>query len=223
MPVRILLVDDHAMFRQGVARILDAEPDFEVVGEANNGEDGCRLAKELQPDLVLMDIHMPRMDGIQAIQTIMGYSRPPLIVVLTMSEDDGHIVKAIRRGASGYFLKNRNADELIAAIRNVLEGQTILEPGLAQHVIREFRQVPAQSRREKQPSEPLDEREVEILRGVVQGLTNQDIAEGLNLSEKTIKNQLSTVFRKLNVDNRTQAAVYALRSGIVPLEETVGK
>lgn len=220
MPVRILLVDDHAMFRQGVARILDAEPDFEIVGEANNGEDGCRLAKELEPDLILMDIHMPRMDGLQAIQTIMGYTHAPQIVVLTMSEDDDHIIEAIRRGASGYFLKNRGADELIAALRNVLNGQTILEPGLAQHVIREFRQMPAKSRPEKRPSEPLDEREIKILRGVVRGWTNQDIAEGLELSEKTIKNQLSTVFRKLNVDNRTQAAVYALRTGIVPLEDT---
>ena len=218
MPVQLVLADDHTMFRQGIRQILAAEPDLVVIGEAEDGERACELALQLRPDVILMDIHMPRMDGVRATRRIMQQDNPPAIIILTMSRYDDYVFEAIKAGARGYFLKDSDASELIKAVRSVAEGETILEPELAQRVLQEFRRMTTGG---PLPSgmASLDDREIDILRGVAQGWTNQYIGEQLQLSEKTIKNQLSAIFQKLHLNNRTQAAIYALRRGLVNLDE----
>ncbi|MDQ7028680.1 MAG: response regulator transcription factor [Ardenticatenia bacterium] len=219
MPIRILLADDHLMFRQGLRRLLEADPEFEVVGEASDGEEACALASELKPDVILMDIHMPRMDGVQATRQIVQQNPDAKIIILSMSRQKEYVVEAIKNGARGYFLKESDVFDLIPAIRAVVQGETILEPNLAQRVLQEFRQSSAKPRRRTELLDVLNDREIQILRGVAHGWTNQEIARRLGVSEKTIKNQLSMIFRKLRLENRTQAAIYALQKGLVPLEE----
>ena len=219
MAIRILIADDHTMFRQGLRRLLEAVPDFEVVGEASNGEEVCNLAATLKPDIVLMDIHMPHLDGVQATRYIAKHIEDIKVIILTMSREKDYVLEAIKSGASGYFLKESDVNDLIAAIRAVARGETILEPALAQRVLQEFRQNTPSRRRHSELLELLDEREIQILRGVAHGWTNQEIAERLGLSEKTVKNHLSVIFRKLQLENRTQAAIYALQKGLVPLDE----
>ncbi len=219
MPIRILIADDHTMFRQGLRRLLEAVPDFEIVGEACNGQEVCTLALDLKPDVILMDIHMPYLDGVQATRYIASHTDNAKIIILTMSREQDYVVEAIKNGASGYFLKDSDVSDLITAIRAVVRGETILEPALAQRVLQEFRQNAPARRRRSELLELLDEREIQILRGVAHGWTNQEIAEHLGLSEKTVKNHLSAIFRKLRLENRTQAAIYALQKGLVPLDE----
>lgn len=218
MPISIMLADDHTMFRQGIRQILAAEPDFVVIGEAGDGEQACLLAEELRPDVLIMDIHMPRMDGVRATRRIMQQSDPPAIVILTMSHQDDYVFEAIKGGARGYFVKDSDASKLINAVRAVAAGETILEPELAQRVLQEFRRMTTGGPIPGGMAS-LDDREIDILRGVAQGWTNQEIGEQLGLSEKTIKNQLSVIFNKLHLNNRTQAAIYALRRGLVTLDE----
>lgn len=218
MPISIMLADDHTMFRQGIRQILATEPDFVVIGEAGDGEQACLLAEELRPDVLIMDIHMPRMDGVRATRRIMQQSDPPAIVILTMSHQDDYVFEAIKGGARGYFVKDSDASKLINAVRAVAAGETILEPELAQRVLQEFRRMTTGGPIPGGMAS-LDDREIDILRGVAQGWTNQEIGEQLGLSEKTIKNQLSVIFNKLHLNNRTQAAIYALRRGLVTLDE----
>ncbi len=219
MPVRILLADDHLMFRQGLRRLLEADPELEVVGEASDGEEACKLAAELKPDVILMDIHMPHMDGVQATRQIIQQDPEAKIIILSMSRQKEYVVDAIKNGARGYFLKESSVFDLIQAIQTVVRGETILEPTLAQRVLQEFRQNTTRHRRRAELLNVLNDREIQILRGVAHGWTNQEIARRLGVSEKTIKNQLSIIFRKLRLENRTQAAIYALQKGLVPLEE----
>ena len=234
MATRVLLVDDHTMFRQGIKYILESrqDADIKVIGEAENGRQACEKVRELQPDVVVMDVHMPQMDGVRATRAIMnmdsGYglrrngsdnrTTPPAIVMLTMSKHDDYVFEAIKAGARGYYLKDSDAGELVKAINQAAEGEMILNPDLAQRVLREFRQMTATGE-VKTGLASLGDREIDILRQVAAGRTNMEIADALGLSEKTIKNQLSSVFNKLHLSNRTQAAVYALRHGLVTLEE----
>jgi NarL family two-component system response regulator LiaR len=218
MPIRIVLADDHTMFRQGIRQILNMTEDCEVVGEAADGEGACELAAHLNPDVMIMDIHMPRMDGVRATRAIMQQDSPPNIIILTMSRQDDYVFEALKAGAKGYFLKDSDSGNLVKAIRAVSNGETILEPELAQRVLQEFRRMTSGG---PLPTGMvnLDDREIDILRGVAQGWTNQEIGERMGLSEKTIKNQLSIIFQKLHINNRTQAAIYALRRGLVTLDE----
>lgn len=220
MAVRVLLADDHTLFREGMRRLLSSKSKgaIKIVGEASDGRQACEQVENLQPDVVLMDVHMPDMDGVKATRQIMEGQNPPVVVLLSMSNQDDYLFEAIKAGAHGYYQKDSNVDELISAIKKAAEGEVILSADLAQRILREFRQITATGNT-KTGLASLHDREIDILRHVAAGKTNLAIAEDMGLAEKTIKNQLSIVFNKLKLSNRTQAAIYALRNGLVMLEE----
>jgi len=215
--IRVLLVDDHLLFRQGVRRLLEGAGDIEVVGDAETGEESVHLAEDLAPDIVLLDVAMPTLSGIDAARMIKASSPRAGIIMLTVHADEEFLFEAIKAGAMGYLLKDCTPDELIRAIRVVHSGEGLLAPTMAAKVMREF----ARTRETKDLAAvhlPLTQREVEILQHVTTGLANKEIANRLSISERTVKNHLSNIMEKLHVNSRTQAAVYALRRGLVPPE-----
>ena len=211
-PVRILVADDHTLFRQGLRRVLEMEPGFTVVGEASTAAEAVSLCAELDPDVVTLDISMPG-GGLQVISRLRSRSRRLGIVILTMHEDQEYLLRAIRAGAHAYLVKDADAQSLITAIRHAASGRSYLHPTLAGEVLRDLAMG-----REPSPMGRtlLTEREREVLRLVSQGATNREIAQTLWLSQKTIKNHLTHIFEKLGVSDRTQAALWAIRSGLVP-------
>jgi len=216
--IRILIADDHTMVRQGLSQICDAEPDMEVLGQAADGLEACRLALEHMPDVVVMDINMPTLDGVQATQRITAADASIGVIILTMYRQDRYVFEAIKAGARAYLLKDADSDELLRAIRLVAAGEAVLDPVIALKMIDEFRRlqsVPVGA----DGITHLTARELDILRLVAQGLDNDDIGDRLGLSEKTIRNRLTVIFEKLHVNNRTQAALYALRRGLATLDE----
>ena len=210
--IRVLLAEDHALFRKGLRELLDAAG-LSVIGEASDGVTAVRLTRELRPDVVVMDLNMPRMDGIDATSEIMKFDRPPVVLVLTVSTTSDDVLDAIAAGASGYLLKDADADEIVNAVRNAKTGSS-LSPAIAGAVVRRVRE---QSMNIDQPDDllALSERETEILRLVAQGHDNTEIAQELYLSPSTVKNHVSSILDKLGVDSRVQAAVRAARAGIV--------
>lgn len=217
--ITILLAEDHTLFRQGIKKIISSVQGMEVTGEAANGLEAVELAEKLKPDVILMDINMPKLDGVRATRRITEAEEHPAIIVLSMHREDEYIFDALKAGAKGYFLKTSDSQDLIEAIRSVVRGEAALEPDLAQKVLEEFRRMSTMPRSKATGLASLSDRETEILRLVAQGLSNQDIANKLHLATKTVKNQLYVVFQKLHLNNRTQAALYALRKGLVSLEE----
>lgn len=211
--IRVLLAEDHALFRQGLRELLD-DAGLCVIGEASDGKTAVRLARELRPDVVVMDLNMPRMDGIDATSEIMKSERPPIVLVLTVSTTNDDVLDAIAAGASGYLLKDAAADEIVNAVRNANAGTSTLSPTIAGAVVRRVRE---QSTRSHEPEDllALSERETEILRLVAEGRDNTEIAKELYLSPSTVKNHVSSILDKLGVDSRVQAAVRAARAGIV--------
>lgn len=215
--IRILLADDHALFRQGLKSLLEAEGDFRVIGEAKDGREALRHALEAKPDAILMDIQMPGLDGVQATQEILKEWPQAKVIILTMYRQDAYVFEAVKAGARGYLLKDADAKELVDAIRRVVAGEVLLDAELAGRIIQDFK-----AKREEAPGPhaELSEREVQILRLLAQGYTNLEIAAQLSLSEKTVRNRLSEIFQKLRLNNRTQAALYAIREGLAePPEE----
>lgn len=215
-PIRVLIADDHTMVRQGLTQILDAEPDIQVVGEAADGREACQLCRALRPDVVVMDINMPVVDGVQATRAITAEDPHVGVIILTMYRQDQYVFEAIKAGARAYLLKDADSEALLQAVRVVAAGEALLDPAIALRMIDEFR------RSHIGPvgvdgSTDLTERELEILRLVAQGLDNSEIGDRLGLSEKTIRNRLTVIFEKLHVSNRTQAALYALRRGLASL------
>ncbi len=214
--IRILLADDHAVLRQGMAQVLESEPDMTVIAQAENGLEAVTLARKHEPNIVLLDINMPELDGVMAAKRITADLPETRIIILTMYRRDDYVFEAIKVGASGYLLKEAELDELLAAIRTVAEGGAVIDPAIAMRVLAELRQP----KKPEKPAKPiLNERDIEILKLLVEGMSNKEIADRLSISEKTVRNRLSLIFRKLHLENRTQAALYALKEGLVEPEE----
>jgi DNA-binding NarL/FixJ family response regulator len=195
-----------------LVRACDSDPELEVVGQAENGQEAVEMARRLKPDIVLMDINMPLLNGIQATRCISMEAPMIGVIMLTVIRDDEHIFEAIKSGARGYILKDVEEAELLQAIHAVQRGEGLIDPVIAARVLDEFRRV-SQPSSEEQTLEQLTSIEMEILRRLAEGIDNSAIAQDLNISEKTVVNRLSTIYQKLHVNNRTQAALYALRKG----------
>jgi len=212
--IRVLIVDDHAFIRKGVRAFLEEIEDIEVVGEAGDGEEAVAQSKALQPDVILMDLVMPHMDGVEAISQITTQQEKVHIIALTSFATDDKIFPAIKSGAMGYILKDSEPEELVKAIRKVYLGEPTLDPGIARKVLQEI------SRPSKgQPTpDPLTEREEEVLRLVAKGLRNQDIAKQMVIAQVTVRTHVSNILSKLHLANRVQATLYALREGLVSLD-----
>jgi NarL family two-component system response regulator LiaR len=216
--IRILIADDHTMVRQGLSQICNAETDMQVVGQAANGQEACQLASQVEPDVVVMDINMPILDGVQATRYITKAQPKVGVIILTMYRQDQYVFEAIKAGAQAYLLKDADGDELLRAIRAVANGEALLDSAIALKMMEEFRRLQGDPVRVDGVTQ-LTERELTILRLVTQGLDNVEIGDRLGLSEKTIRNRLTTIFEKLHVNNRIQAALYALRQGLASLDE----
>jgi two-component system, NarL family, response regulator LiaR len=215
-PIRILIADDHTLMRQGLRQICEGLGGFTVAAEAKHGSQAVALARTVQPDVILMDIVMPDMDGVVAIRQILRETPATRIIALTMYREDQYMLDAIRAGARGYLLKTVDARDLIAAIEAVHQGDYLIDPIIAARVLSEFHlAMPPQVPR----VEPLTESEMAVLRLVAHGVENEYIAQALNYSVYTVANRLRTIYEKLHVNNRTQAALYALRQGWVTLDE----
>lgn len=207
--LRILIADDHVIVREGLEAILSTQSDFELVGIATNGVEAVSLADQLQPDVILIDLVMPKMDGLTAIQNIRAANPQARILVLTSFADDERIFPAIKAGAMGYLLKDTLRQDLLQAIRNVAQGQISLHPEIARRMVREINQPP------EHVPHPLTEREQETLTFIADGLSNQEIAAKMGVHETTVAKYVSALLGKLGLSSRTQAALYALRHGLV--------
>jgi NarL family two-component system response regulator LiaR len=212
-PIRILIADDHAVVREGLRALIEAKPDMELVGEAEDGVEAVLMARSLKPDVILLDLLMPRMDGIEAIGEIKQENPHARILILTSFAADDKVFPAIKAGALGYLLKDSSSQALIQAIREVYQGESSLHPTIARKLIREILRPSTAA-----PAENLlTEREVAVLKLIAGGLSNQEIAETLVISQRTVSSHVSNILEKLHLANRTQAAVYALREGLASL------
>jgi NarL family two-component system response regulator LiaR len=214
--IKVFITDDHAIVRNGIRAVLSTVEDMEVVGEAENGRVAVDQVLRLRPDVVLMDLVMPEMDGIEAISRITSMDPDARILVLTSFAADDKVFPAIKAGAMGYLLKESGADELLEAIRRVHRGETSLHPAIARKLLDE---VTRPSKQQPPTEEPLTEREVDVLRLVARGLSNREIATELVISEATVRTHVSNILSKLHLASRTQAALFALREGIASLDE----
>jgi DNA-binding NarL/FixJ family response regulator len=217
--IRILLADDHALVRQGTRELLEREGDLEVVAEAANGEEAVRLTCEHSPDIALMDIAMPVLNGIDATRQIKAARPGVSVLILSAYDDDQYIFALLEAGAAGYLLKNVGADELITAIRAVAAGEAVLHPAIARRVLSRIA-PPQEKQAEISAPDRLSEREMEVLRLAAKGLKNQDIADELCLSVRTVQTHLSNIFGKMGVGSRTEAVLEALKRGWLTLQDT---
>ncbi len=213
--IRILLVDDHPVVRKGIRAMLESEEGMQVVGECADGENAVRLYAALRPDVVLMDLVMPQMDGIEAIRRIVEMDRNARLLVLTSFSTDDKVFAALQAGAAGYLLKDSDPDDLLRAIRQVHRGESSLHPAVARKLLSEM----TQPRPQAEP-DPLTEREKEVLIYIAQGFSNQEIAEKMVVSKATVHSHVSRILAKLQLDSRTQAALYAVQKGYITLPKT---
>ena len=223
--VRILIVDDHARFRVGIANILSREPDLEVVGEAADSRRAVARALETSPDIILMDLSLPSPGGIETTQRIKRELPATGIIVLAVNEDEDSLFDAIKAGAAAFILKDVGPDDLVTIIRRVADGEFLIndkvfsKPAVATRVLKEFRELAVYGQEAAPIFAPLSPREVEILDNIAQGMTNKQVAYALTISEQTVKNHMSSILRKLSVNDRTQAVVYAMRQGWIRMPE----
>jgi DNA-binding NarL/FixJ family response regulator len=217
MTIRLLLVDDQALFREGLRILLSVHEDLEIAGEAANGQEAVTMTEELKPDVVLMDLRMPVLDGVEATRRIRQEHGQTAVIVLTTFDDDENVFEALRAGAAGYLLKDVSSEKLVEAIRAAARGESFLQPSVAAKVIAEFTRMSGQPVRPEAQSlvEPLSERELEILAIMATGAPNREIGEQLYIAEGTVKNHVTSILGKLNARDRTQAVVKAQQLGIL--------
>ena len=213
--IRVLLVDDHPLFRKGIASLLSSEPGFEVLGEASDGHEAIEKARDLMPDVILMDISMPGVNGLEATQRIKQEIPYVRIVILTVSDEDQNLFEAIKSGAQGYLLKKIEPQTLFQTLRGVLEGEAPLSRVMATKLLAEFARQRRAASEPRTPTATLTEREKEVLGLLAAGKTNKEIAGALGIAENTVKNHLKNILEKLHLENRVQAATFALREGLL--------
>ncbi|MGG3018440.1 response regulator transcription factor [Geobacillus stearothermophilus] len=221
MKTRIAIIDDHQLFREGIKRILEFEGDFEVVAEGSDGSEVLSIVETYRPDLVLMDINMPDINGVEATKQLIEAYPDTKVVVLSIHDDEHYVMRALQMGATGYLLKEMDADTLIEAVRIVAEGGSYLHPKVTHNLIREYRRLTSEKdgvavkQEVRRPLHLLTRREWEVLQLLADGKSNRAIGEALYISEKTVKNHVSSILQKLNVNDRTQAVVVAIKNGWV--------
>jgi DNA-binding NarL/FixJ family response regulator len=216
-PVRVLVVDDHALFRRGLQMVLEQEPDIVVVGEASDGAQAVAVAAETTPDVVLMDVRMPRHGGIAACTAIKDAVPSAKIIMLTISDEEADLYEAVKAGAMGYLLKEISIEEVAAAIRAVHGGQSLISPSMASKLLTEFASMIKRDDRAQLPTPRLTDREMEVLKLVAKGLNNRDIARELFISENTVKNHIRNILEKLQLHSRMEAVVYAVREKLLEI------
>jgi two-component system NarL family response regulator len=215
-PIRVAVVDDQELFRRGLTMLLSVETDISIVGEAGDGATAAALAAATAPDIVLMDVRMPRLSGIEAITAVRNAAPDARIVMLTVSDEEADLYEAIKGGASGYLLKDASTDEVAQAVRVVADGQSLISPSMAMKLLDEFKQMSRADR--SQPATPrLTERELEVLRFVAKGLNNREIAKQLFISENTVKNHVRNILEKLQLHSRMEAVMYAVREKLLEI------
>ncbi len=217
--LRVMIVDDHALFRRGIQMVLEQEPDLEVIGEAADGAEAIEKAQELMPDVVLMDVRMPRRTGIEATQEIKELLPHAKILMLTISDEEADLYDAIKAGASGYLLKEISIEEVADAIRSVWAGQSRISPSMASKLLTEFAAMSKRADERRQvPAPRLTEREMEVLRLVAEGMNNREIGQALFISENTVKNHIRNILEKLHLHSRMEAVVYAVREKMIEIK-----
>ncbi|MBS8265768.1 DNA-binding response regulator [Mesobacillus boroniphilus] len=224
MTTKIVIIDDHQLFREGVKRILDFEPTFEVVAEGDDGSEAISLVDQHQPDVVIMDINMPNINGVEATAELIKKYPESKVIILSIHDDENYVTHALRTGATGYLLKEMDADALIEAVKVVAEGGSYLHPRVTHNLVKEYRRLSADENGSdkyispveiRRPLHLLTRRECEVLQLLADGKSNRGIGEALFISEKTVKNHVSNILQKMNVNDRTQAVVVAIKNGWV--------
>lgn len=216
--IRVVIADDHAMYRQGMAVVVELDGLARVVGQASNGDEAVEVCTRLHPDVVLMDVRMPGVGGIEACRRLHAALPGTRILMLTMSDDEGDLFEAIKAGASGYLLKDLPGEEVADAIRRAHDGQAIIPPGMAATLLQEFTRLSQEAAPEVAESARLTDREVEVLRLVARGRVNREIADELGIAENTVKNHVRNILEKLHLHSRVEAAVYAHRQRLMPTD-----
>jgi DNA-binding NarL/FixJ family response regulator len=216
--IKILLAEDHKVVREGTRKLLESQNDFEVIGEASDGIEAVDLAKKLKPELIIMDVSMPRLNGIEATKQIKALYPNIAVLVLTGYDDDEYVFALLEAGAAGYLLKEASGEELIDAIRQVMTGEPVLHPKIMKKVLNRLR-TPTEEQPAQSVGEVLSDREMEVLRLAAKGMSNMEIAESLTLSVRTVQTHLRSIFNKLGVGSRSEAIVYGLKKGWLTLEE----
>jgi DNA-binding NarL/FixJ family response regulator len=217
--IKVLIVDDHALFRRGLQMVLEGETDIDVVGEASDGQEAAKKAEDTAPDVVLMDVRMPKRSGIEATRAIKDVLPSTKILMLTISDEEADLYEAIKAGASGYLLKEISIDEVANAVRSVNQGQSLISPSMASKLLSEFAtMVKRRDERTQMPGPRLTERELQVLKLVARGLNNKDIGDNLFISENTVKNHVRNILEKLHLHSRMEAVVYAVKEKLLDIK-----
>jgi two-component system NarL family response regulator len=217
-PIRVMIADDHALFRQGLRIVLDAEPDLEVVAEASDGEEAIARATDAIPDIILMDVRMPKVSGIEAAARLKQELPASKVVMLTVSDEEQDLFEAIKAGASGYLLKEIEPAEVARAIRHIQAGQSLLSPSMASKLLTEFATMTKRTDERAYAPPRLTDREMEVLKLVAQGMSNREIAKNLFISENTVKNHIRNILEKLHLHSRMEAVIYAVREKLLEIK-----